>query len=207
MPPPNGGRAAALALGLLSSLPGSALELHLDAGAWRVPAFHLPTPAPLHGLESWQLNGAVQSNQSSNSLALISIAGAAPLAVRPGELIVEGITLLAVYRDHVRVQRGDRQALLYLDNATSQRALQQQLKAMQQAVEAATEAHRVARNRYEGGLARYLDVLSAEDQLLASVRQLVDVQSRALTLDIGLHRALGGGWSEDASAQKTAEQP
>ena len=82
------------------------------------------------------------------------------------------------------------------DNATSQRALQQQLDAMQQAVNAATEAHRVARNRYEGGLARYLDVLSAEDQLLASVRQLVDVQSRALTLDIGLHRALGGGWSE-----------
>lgn len=121
MPPPNGGRAAALALGLLSSLPGSALELHLDAGAWRVPAFHLPAPAPLHGLESWQLNGAFQSNQSKNSLALISIAGAAPLAVRPGELIVEGITLLAVYRDHVRVQRGDRQALLYLDNATSQR--------------------------------------------------------------------------------------
>jgi hypothetical protein len=39
-------------------------------------------------------------------------------------------------------------------------------------------------------------VLSAEDQLLASVRQLVDVQSRALTLDIGLHRALGGGWQE-----------
>lgn len=119
MPPPNGGRTAALALGLLSSLPGSALELHLDGGAWRVPAFHLP--APLHGLESWQLNGAFQSNQSSNSLALISIAGAAPLAVRPGELIVEGITLLAVYRDHVRAQRGDRQALLYLDNATSQR--------------------------------------------------------------------------------------
>lgn len=122
MPPPNGGRAAALALGLLSSLPGSAVELHLDGGAWRVPAFHLPAPAPLHGLERWQLNGAFQSNQSSNSLALISIAGAAPLAVRPGELIVEGITLLAVYRDHVRVQRGDRQALLYLDNATGQRA-------------------------------------------------------------------------------------
>lgn len=93
------------------------------------------------------------------------------------------------------------------DNATSQRALQQQLTAMEQAVEAATEAQRVARNRYEGGLARYLDVLSAEDQLLASVRQLVDVQSRALTLDIALHRALGGGWNENASAQKMAEQP
>ena len=74
---------------------------------------------------------------------------------------------------------------------------------VQQAVDAATEAQRVARNRYEGGLARYLDVLSAEDQLLASVRQLVDVQSRALTLDIGLHRALGGGWSEPAPASSS----
>ena len=91
------------------------------------------------------------------------------------------------------------------DNAVSQRALQQQLTAMQQAVTAATEAHRVARNRYEGGLARYLDVLSAEDQLLASVRQLVDVQSRALTLDIGLQRALGGGWSESADTNNAAQ--
>lgn len=80
------------------------------------------------------------------------------------------------------------------DNAVSQRALQQQLVAMQQAVDAATEAHRVARNRYEGGLANHLEVLSAEDQLLSSVRYLVDVQARALSLDIGLHRALGGGW-------------
>ena len=85
------------------------------------------------------------------------------------------------------------------DNAVSQRALQQQLQAMKEAVQAATEAHRVARNRYEGGLANYLEVLSAEDQMLASVRQLVDVQSRALSLDIGLHRALGGGWQADAS--------
>lgn len=91
------------------------------------------------------------------------------------------------------------------DNATSQRALQQQLTAMEQAVAAATEAHRVARNRYEGGLARYLDVLSAEDQLLISVRQLVDVQSRALTLDIGLHRALGGGWSESAATSNASD--
>ena len=87
------------------------------------------------------------------------------------------------------------------DNAVSQRALQQQMQAMQEAVKAATEAHRVARNRYEGGLANYLEVLSAEDQLLASVRQLVDVQSRALSLDIGLHRALGGGWQAEAPSQ------
>ena len=90
------------------------------------------------------------------------------------------------------------------DNAVSQRALQQQLQAMQDAVQAATEAHRVARNRYEGGLANYLEVLSAEDQLLANVRQLVEVQSRALSLDIGLHRALGGGWPQAAASHGEA---
>lgn len=109
--------AAALALGLLASLPASAVELHLDAPAWQVPAFNLPAAEPLQGLADWQLSGAFLSSQSSKSLALISIAGAAPLAVRPGELIAAGIHLQAVYSDHVRVQRGDRQALLYLQNA------------------------------------------------------------------------------------------
>jgi hypothetical protein len=117
MLPPNGWRVTALAWGLLSSLPASAVELHLDAAAWHVPAFNLPVAKPLQGLQDWQLSGAFQSNQSSKSLALISIAGAAPLAVRPGELIAEGISLQAVYSDHVRVERGDRQALLYLRNA------------------------------------------------------------------------------------------
>jgi hypothetical protein len=117
MLPPNGWRATALAWGLLSSLPASAVELHLDAAAWHVPAFNLPAAKPLQGLQDWQLSGAFQSSQSSKSMALISIAGAAPLAVRPGELIAEGISLQAVYSDHVRVQRGDRQALLYLQNA------------------------------------------------------------------------------------------
>ena len=122
MLPPNGWRATALAWGLLSSLPANAVELHLDAAAWHVPAFNLPAAKPLQGLQDWQLSGAFQSSQSSKSMALISIAGAAPLAVRPGELIAEGISLQAVYSDHVRVQRGDRQALLYLQNAVGSSA-------------------------------------------------------------------------------------
>lgn len=86
------------------------------------------------------------------------------------------------------------------DNAASQAALKQQLQHMEDAVQAAQTAHRTARNRYEGGLASHLDVLSAEDQLLTNVRQLVQVQARALLLDVALHRALGGGWSSAASA-------
>ena len=87
------------------------------------------------------------------------------------------------------------------DNAVRQRALQRQLAARQQAVDAAAQAQRVARDRYEGGLASYLEVLTAEDQWLGNVRQLVEVQADALSLDIDLHRALGGGWQAPADTQ------
>ena len=65
-----------------------------------------------------------------------------------------------------------------------------------EAVAAASEAHRVARNRYEGGLANHLEVLYAEDGLLNSQRQLALLQSRAFMLDVALKRALGGGYEQ-----------
>ncbi len=118
----NRWRAGAFALGLLNSVPTSALQLHLDAAAWQVPVFNLPAPAPLLGLQHWQLNGAFHSSQGSHSLALISIDGAAALAFRPGELIADGIYLQAVYSDHVRVQRGAGEARLYLQGGADQAA-------------------------------------------------------------------------------------
>lgn len=76
----------------------------------------------------------------------------------------------------------------------SQQALAGQLAKAQEAVAAAGDAHRVARQRYAGGLATHLDVLSAEDGLLACQRTLAQLQSRAFTLDVALQRALGGGY-------------
>ncbi len=80
------------------------------------------------------------------------------------------------------------------DAAVSQKALGQRLSKAQEAVEAATEAHRVARNRYEGGLASYLEVLAAEDNLLNSLGQRTNLRARSFSLDIALNRALGGGY-------------
>ena len=59
---------------------------------------------------------------------------------------------------------------------------------------AAGEAHRIVRNRYEGGLANYIEVLYAQDTLLASQRNLAVIQSRAFALDVSLKHALGGGY-------------
>jgi len=83
------------------------------------------------------------------------------------------------------------------DAATSQRALGAQLAKADEAVNAAREAWRIANNRYDGGLSNYLDVLTAEDALLASLRSLTDMQSRAFTLDVALVRALGGGYQNN----------
>ena len=78
--------------------------------------------------------------------------------------------------------------------AVSQKALGQRLAKAQEAVDAATEAHRVARNRYDGGLATYLEVLAAEDSLLTNLGHQTQLRARSFTLDIALNRALGGGY-------------
>nr|WP_232449414.1 efflux transporter outer membrane subunit [Burkholderia ubonensis] len=78
----------------------------------------------------------------------------------------------------------------------SQKSLSAQLNKATEAFTAANEAYRVARNRYEGGLASYLEVLHAEDTLLESQRALTSLQSRAFSLDVALKRALGGGYQQ-----------
>src|SRR5204863_5520139 len=84
------------------------------------------------------------------------------------------------------------------DAATSQQALGAQLARTGEAVDASRDAWRSQNNRYAGGLATYLDVLSAEDTLLSNLRTQSDMQSRAFSLDVALVRALGGGYPATA---------
>ena len=48
--------------------------------------------------------------------------------------------------------------------------------------------------RYEGGLDSYTAVLTAENAVILQRRAAADLESRALTLDAALVRALGGGF-------------
>lgn len=80
------------------------------------------------------------------------------------------------------------------NTAVSMKALSNQLVKGREAVDAASEAHRLARNRYEGGLATFIEVLYAEDVLLNTQRALTTLQSRTFTLNVALQRALGGGY-------------
>jgi NodT family efflux transporter outer membrane factor (OMF) lipoprotein len=85
--------------------------------------------------------------------------------------------------------------------AVSRRSLNAELVSLQASVGGAQDAYRITNDRYRGQLANYLDVLTAEDTLLSARRQLADVQSRALTLDVALVRALGGGFDASGSTQ------
>ena len=78
--------------------------------------------------------------------------------------------------------------------ATSEKSLGGQLEATRKATADAEEAYLIAKRRYEGGLANFLSVLSAEDAWLNNRRALADLDSRAFSLDIALYKALGGGF-------------
>jgi NodT family efflux transporter outer membrane factor (OMF) lipoprotein len=80
------------------------------------------------------------------------------------------------------------------DAAASSRALEQRLAAARESLAAGEGAYRVARLRYEGGLSTYLDLLTAEDQLIAQRRAVAQLEARSLSLDANLVRALGGGF-------------
>jgi NodT family efflux transporter outer membrane factor (OMF) lipoprotein len=81
------------------------------------------------------------------------------------------------------------------DAAASQRALGGQLASIDEAVEASRQAWHAQNDRYAGGLSTYLDVLSAEDTLLANLRTQSDLRARSFSLDVALVRALGGGYA------------
>lgn len=80
------------------------------------------------------------------------------------------------------------------DVVTSRRALDGQLASLQASVDSVEQAYQAISQRYRGGLASYLEVLSVEDTLLSARRALADARSRTLALDVALVRVLGGGF-------------
>lgn len=80
------------------------------------------------------------------------------------------------------------------DSAVSARALNARLSKSREALSASENAYDLAGQRYARELGTYLDVLSAEDDLISNRRAVADLETRAFTLDVALVRALGGGF-------------
>jgi NodT family efflux transporter outer membrane factor (OMF) lipoprotein len=88
------------------------------------------------------------------------------------------------------------------DAVTNQRSAMQQLAEARAALAASEEAYSVARQRYEGGLSNYLDVLNVQDRLLQARLAVAGLNADLRTQDIALIRALGGGYQPTSATAK-----
>ena len=93
------------------------------------------------------------------------------------------------------------------DVLANQRELAAELSHARVALSESENAYRIATLRYEGGLSRYLDVLTSEDTLVTQRRAVADLEARAFGQDVALVRALGGGFKADnANSAKSAKE-
>jgi multidrug efflux system outer membrane protein len=75
-----------------------------------------------------------------------------------------------------------------------------------QGVEAARDASKLARSRYDTGLANYLEILNADQQLFDQELQLAQTRGSELVAFVQLYRALGGGWQTEQEQGANAAQ-
>ena len=80
------------------------------------------------------------------------------------------------------------------DQVASAQSVVRQQAEQRDAQRAAEAAYDIAVQRYGAGLGNYLNVLTAETSVLLQRREAVDLAARALDTQVGLARALGGGW-------------
>jgi len=64
----------------------------------------------------------------------------------------------------------------------------------QEGVVALQDAAELSRARYESGLASYIEILTADQQLFAEQLQLAETRGAEFRARSELYRALGGGW-------------
>jgi NodT family efflux transporter outer membrane factor (OMF) lipoprotein len=83
------------------------------------------------------------------------------------------------------------------DVLSSQRSLDRQLVYARTSLSAAMDAHQAMKTRYSAGLTGLIDVLAAENTVIAQRRAFADLRAQFLSLDISLVRALGGGFAAE----------
>lgn len=82
--------------------------------------------------------------------------------------------------------------------------LAQRAGEQRQALQLTEDAYAMALSRYRAGIGTYLQVLSAEGQVLQQRQLLIDLRSQERTLHLELIRALGGGYEGDDRAHGVA---
>lgn len=86
------------------------------------------------------------------------------------------------------------------DALVARRRLAEQIEAQSATVTAQRRLARTARQRYDNGIAIYLELLDAERNLFAAEQQLLQLRATDLQNSVSLYVALGGGMAENLPA-------
>ncbi len=81
------------------------------------------------------------------------------------------------------------------DNLAALRVLADEATQQVAATNAAERSLALTRNRYNAGIATYLEVITAQNAAYANERNTVDLRVRQMVASVNLIRALGGGWT------------
>jgi NodT family efflux transporter outer membrane factor (OMF) lipoprotein len=90
------------------------------------------------------------------------------------------------------------------DNLAALRILAEEATQQATAVAAADHSLALARNRYQGGITTYLEVVTAQTVALTNERAAVDLLTRRMIASVNLVKALGGGWRAADLPSRTA---
>lgn len=107
--------------------------------------------------------------------------------------------LIATYRSTVLNAFSDVETTL---GQVSSLADQERLRTEQ--TRAAAEAFRISELQYREGVTDLLNVLTAQQTLFSAQDLLVQIKLARIQADVGLYKALGGGWSEASEAATQA---
>jgi len=100
---------------------------------------------------------------------------------------------IALYRQQVLVAFAEVQEQL-----TALELLSSESDAIQRTVQAAQRTAELARARYDGGIASYLEVIESQRTLLSTKLESARVQNQRQIATVQLIKALGGGWANAA---------
>ena len=81
------------------------------------------------------------------------------------------------------------------DNLAALRILEREAQTQSAAVAAAEHSLTLSNNRYRGGVATYLEVITAQSSALSDERTAVEISGRRMVDSVLLIKALGGGWN------------
>ncbi|QNI37996.1 efflux transporter outer membrane subunit [Edaphobacter albus] len=150
----------------------------------------------LSALTGYESSNATSLVNLQNTIASLGVSAAAPIFT--GGRLKAGVEQaraayrqsLAQYEKAVLVSYQETE-----DQLSALHFLEQQSQSQGRAVLEAKEAQDIAISRYKGGLVSYLDVVFAEQTVLANERTAAQIAGERMVASVVLIKTLGGGWN------------